>query len=148
MSASTAPADTAQNEGEPSKADAQLLHAVRWGVIADVRKALADGASVHACDEAGRPALVIAAYANHPVIFQVLLDEGADLDCADANGNTAVMHCCLKGHLPLLQLCITMGAKLNKPNKFDKEPAFMAMQHGHTACSDALVKAGALEEDE
>jgi hypothetical protein len=96
--------------GKPASA-AKLLAAVADGNLQGVRQQIGAGADVDAMDEAGSPALVLAAKLNHPAILKELLAAGPEeVDQADSDGLAALHYACIEGRKKLVELLLGHGA--------------------------------------
>ena len=87
-----------------SPLDEDLLNMAGKGQTALVEVLLELGADVHAKDENGQTALMIATAEGHPETVAALLDAGADVNVEDKNGGTALMIAERNGHTEMVEL--------------------------------------------
>ena len=93
---------------------ADWFEVAREGSAEDVQAALDAGANVHARDDDGRTALMLAAWLNeNPEVVQVLLDAGANLETRDSFGATVLMLAAWLNENPdVVQVLLDAGANL------------------------------------
>src|SRR5262245_38112799 len=90
-SAGQLPPSQAGATSSPTNAnDTLLLEAAMLGQVADVRRAMAAGANLHAQGDSGSTPLALAAAHGHLEIVTILLAAGADVSLTDRAGGTAL----------------------------------------------------------
>ena len=100
----------------------RLQYAITQGDQEDVRALLGRGADLHQCGSYNALPLTLAARYNNPVIIDILLEAGAEINAADSDGYTALMeaaNCMVSGSLKLL---IKHGAKVNAQSESGATP--------------------------
>lgn len=117
-----------------SMAVAGPLHdAAQDGDAVRVAAALQSGASITEADEAGEPALMIAALAGHADVVALLLDKGVDIGIRNKGGLTALHAAAYGGHLDVVQLLVSRGAEVNdEKNYYRMSPLHAAAEEGRT----------------
>jgi ankyrin repeat protein len=121
-----------------------LISICSRGVLADVKKAVGEGADVNAADAAGRTALLEAAWNGNADIVKYLLEQGAAPNAADKSGFTPVMRGAEGGYLPVVNALIAKGADVNcRGHVRGTTPLMLAAEHGHVKIISALLAAGA-----
>ncbi|MBQ9579009.1 MAG: ankyrin repeat domain-containing protein [Ottowia sp.] len=94
--------------------DAEFLALCKKGTVAQVRKALKDGANPNARNERGAPALFLAlGNEKNPEVLKALLDAGADPNARDKDGKTALMAATLDDNPPAIWALLKAGADVN-----------------------------------
>ena len=90
------------------------------GDISEIRRLIVQGAAVQGaavCASVNvntNTPLLLAADAGHADVVAVLLDSGADVDCADDTGWTALMWASFRGHEEIVTYLLDRGANPNK----------------------------------
>lgn len=113
---------------------ADPLHdAARAGDRERVVEALQSGANIAKADNAGEPALLIAALVGHRDIVGLLLDKGADIEIRNKGGLTALHAAAYGGHLAIVELLVSRGADVNDAkNYYHMSPLHAAAEEGRT----------------
>ncbi len=80
--------------------------------------------------------------------IRFLLDRGADVNAANGAGQTALMTAAYSDIVPAetVKLLIDRGAEVNARSRQNETALRFALQRGHTASVDLLLRAGAIEE--
>lgn len=94
----------------------EFLRAVRTGNV--TRVALLNSGHpefdlANTLSPVGTPAIWSAAFRDHSVIVEYLIDAGADVDAKNRNGTTSAYVAAQKGNVMILDLLIEAGADLN-----------------------------------
>ncbi|XP_067951253.1 ankyrin repeat and SOCS box protein 3-like isoform X2 [Watersipora subatra] len=119
-----------------------LINAVRHLKYDEIRRLLQQDVSmVDEQDHSGKTALHYAAMSGFCI--ELLLEYDPYIDMEDNNGNTPLLLACAEGRCRIIQLFITAGADMNKPNVANKRPITLLTQKGHVQCTDIAVKRGA-----
>ncbi|MBB4289858.1 ankyrin repeat protein [Rhizobium leguminosarum] len=109
-----------------------LDEAAKDGDLARVEQLLDRGADVSEADEAGEPALIIAALAGHADVVALLLDRGADIEARNKGGLTALHAAAYAGNLKVVELLVADGADVNdSKNFYQMSPLHGAAEEGH-----------------
>ena len=78
--------------------------------------------SLYKKDKFGRPLLYIAARNGHFKVCEILLENGADVNCLDENGSTPLHAASYHGHKDIINLLISYGANINHKNYLGETP--------------------------
>jgi ankyrin repeat protein len=124
----------------PTELDLQLIRAAGTGDLEAVRTLLAQGASVHAQDERGRTALVVAAYRNDLPSVAVLIEAGADVNRQDDTQQSAYLIATSEGYLELLLRTLQAGADVHSKDSFNGTGLIRAADRGHVEIIEELLK--------
>jgi ankyrin repeat protein len=124
--------------------DLPLIAAAARGDAGEVRRLLAQGASVRATDERGRTPLVAAAYGNHLETARRLLRAGADPDEKDATVQSAYLIATSEvGDDPrLLALLLAAGADVTARDSFNGTGLIRAAERGFPRVVRLLLRSG------
>ncbi|MDR0307205.1 MAG: ankyrin repeat domain-containing protein [Chitinispirillales bacterium] len=121
-----------------------LINACSKGNLADVKKAVSEGADVNKPDLAGRSALLEAAWNGNADIVKFLLEQGADPNSADKSGFTPVMRAAEEGHHLIVASLIQKGANVNNRGYVrGTTPLMLAAENGHLKVITVLLDSGA-----
>jgi ankyrin repeat protein len=115
--------------------------AVGGGDVEAVKEFLADGADVHAKDDAygGFTPLHIAA---NKEVAELLIANGADVNAKDDGGVTPLHGAATLGHKEIAELLIAKGADVNAKTNDGYTPLDRAILNDHTEIADILRKHG------
>ena len=108
-----------------------------------VHKLVELGVNVHAVDNVGRTALMVAAQRGDAFVVQELYKVGARLDTDDKDGNTAVMLAAIGGYWDVVHELVEGGATLDMCDKGGKTAMMLAAGEGHELVVAELIQAGA-----
>jgi ankyrin repeat protein len=75
-------------------------------------------------------------------VIQILVNNGAELNCQDQYGRTPFYLACIKGNIPALSLLKNLGADVNKLIALGFHPIHGAIHNGHTNIIEELLKFG------
>jgi ankyrin repeat protein len=128
-----------------SAAIAGPLHdAAKEGEVDKAKQLLDQGAALAEPDQAGEPALLIAALAGHAGVVALLLDRGTDIHIRNEGGLTALHAAAFGGHLDVVELLIERGAAVNETkNLYHMSPLHAAAEEGHREVVELLLAKGA-----
>jgi ankyrin repeat protein len=128
-----------------SAAFAGPLHdAAKDGEVDKAKQLLDQGAALAEPDQAGEPALLIAALAGHADVVALLLDRGTDVHIRNKGGLTALHAAAFGGHLDIVELLIGRGAAVNDTkNLYHMSPLHAAAEEGHREVVELLMAKGA-----
>lgn len=88
--------------------------------------------------------LLIVSAGGYKECAELLLDAGADVDCADENGNTPLILATTNNHEDLVEYILTKPVNINKQNlRFLEAPIHKATENGNLTIVKGLVAAGA-----
>ena len=119
-----------------------FFHDVSEGRIKEVRAWLETGQDVDKVDTYGNTALLLAAEKGHPLICQMLIDFGANLNHKNtAVGWTALHYAAYEGHAEVINLLLEFGAVPDKVDNSGDTPESWAEEWGNKGCSDILKEA-------
>jgi ankyrin repeat protein len=115
-----------------SAASAGPLHdAARNGDVEQARELIEAGTNVAELNEAGEPALLIAALAAKKDVVVLLLEKGADIEIRNKGGLTALHAAAYGGHLDIVELLVSKGAVINDDKNFyHMSPLHAAAEEG------------------
>jgi uncharacterized protein len=121
-----------------------LHDAAKSGDVDEAKQLLDQGAALAEPDQAGEPALLIAALNGHADVIALLLDRGADVNVRNKGGLTALHAAAYGGHVDLVELLIERGAPVNESeNLYHMSPLHAAAEEGHTEVVELLMAKGA-----
>ncbi len=128
--------------------DRTTMPPLHWAVVRgdrkDVRRLLqADAAAARRRDALERTPLHYAAMRGDPVLVQVLLVAGAEVNAKDWLRITALHLACREGDVPVAQELIRAGADVNAPDTDGSRPVHVAACSGSVRLLDVLFQAGA-----
>jgi ankyrin repeat protein len=109
----------------------KLIEASWFGRTEIVEKLLNEGANVHAKDEDGYTALMMASENGHTEIVEKLLEGGANVDEKHDNGNTALIYATVSSRPETVAMLLTWGADVNMRYGITGTP-FMFTNDGYT----------------
>ncbi|HEX2729394.1 MAG TPA: ankyrin repeat domain-containing protein [Rubrobacteraceae bacterium] len=136
-------AGTAPPAGDArDEADMKLIPAAAQGDVNTVTRLLDEGASVDARDEAGRTALVAAAYENRLEVAKVLIKAGADVNAKDETEQSAYLISTAEvGDDPrLLRLTLNNGANIGSLDSYNGTGLIRAADRGYVEVVEELLK--------
>lgn len=113
-------AQTAGSQSVEDLAKEHLLNACSRGLLDEVKKAIAAGASIEDSrdGESGNTPLMWAAYYGHEKIASFLIKKGANVDALSLNGlNFALLLASFRGHRDIVELLLKRGANVDLQNK-------------------------------
>jgi hypothetical protein len=122
--------------------DAQLIRAAEAGDAAQVRKLLAQGASVKARDARGRTALLAATQGNRVDAARLLISAGADVNAQDDIRDSPYLLAGARGYLEILRMTLAAGADLKSTNRYGGTALIPACHYGHVETVRELLKTG------
>lgn len=133
---------------EQDKLNVKLWQAARDGRIADVEKALGQGADINYADVWGKTVLIKAIMEQHADVALLLIGKSPDLNLCDKGGQSALMWACESSPLPeVAEALIAKGADLDIVNDNDRWTALMKAAYynnpGHAEIARMLIEAGA-----
>ena len=108
-----------------------------------VNKLVELGVNVHAVDNGGRTALMVAAQSGDAFVVHGLIQVGARLDTEDEDGNTAIMLAAIGGRLDVVSVLVKAGAKLDVCDKGGNTAIMHAAVKGDTNVASQLFEASA-----
>ncbi|WP_434752822.1 ankyrin repeat domain-containing protein [Paenibacillus amylolyticus] len=109
----------------------QLLSAAEAKDTEGIVKLLQEGADVHAQDQSGRTALMIATYNQDTASVQKLIEAGADVNQQDDMLNSPFLYAGAEGYLDILKLTIQAGADPSITNRYGGTALIPASEHGY-----------------
>jgi uncharacterized protein len=132
----------------PSQTEAEayagLLAAASRGDAAEIRRLLADGATVATRDGHGRTPLHVAAHGGHHAAARALLAGGADPNALDSRRYDLLTIAAVRDDLEMVRLGLAAGANprgITSP--YDGTALIAAAHLGHVAVVRELIRAGA-----
>ena len=122
-----------------------LMYSSRFELTGLVR-ALLDGPDLETINQAterGDTALFIASHEGHPLVVQLLLDKGADIDARTELGQTPLMRAAARGKKETAQLLLEKGANKDARDKFGWTPLITAAVREKKEIVQLLLEKGA-----
>ncbi len=117
--------------------------AAKKGDIEAIKQYLADNANVNSKDSKGMTPLHAAAIRNHKEIAQLLIAEGADVDCRAESDDTTPLHQAAGGgHKSVCELLIQNGSDINAICKFGS-PLDVSIHFNQDETAELLKRLGA-----
>jgi len=145
-------AETPQEAKEALKArnipftDKDFIKAINHGDPEVVDLFLRAGMNVHAEDELGTPAIIIALKKGYTVVARILLNSGADPNARDKMGFTPLLLACGKptfGYKALAERLIHKGADINVRDRLGWTPLLLSLSGGTAEIAEILIDRGA-----
>ena len=116
-----------------------LRHAVQYGKIEGVKKAIAAGVDVNAKDEDGGTPLLYATLSGHKEVAELLIAKGADVNAKNEDGHTPLHYAAVMGHKEIAELLIAKGADVNAKGVNGVTPLFGAAWGGRKEIAELLI---------
>jgi ankyrin repeat protein len=121
----------------------ELMRAVVFGSLDDVRKALASGEELSAQDCWGRTALHIAVSAGWLEAVEAIVAAGGDIEQRGPCGKTNLMYAVRGNHAEMLRWLIARGASVKEVDDFGDDALMVAASYGAADCCRELLENGA-----
>ncbi|GAC81689.1 hypothetical protein SAMN04488550_3688 [Gordonia malaquae] len=123
-------------------ATARLHVAASSGDVAEVRRAIADGADLESRGAEGRTPLVVATKNQDAASALALLDAGADPNAKDDLQDSAFLYAGAEGFDTILHGTLRHGADVTSLNRYGGTALIPAAEHAHTSTISILINAG------
>ncbi|TWU48894.1 Phosphocholine transferase AnkX [Rubripirellula tenax] len=123
--------------------DLRLHRAAQSENLADVEKAIGEGADLDVPNVYGITPLWIACSNGNRDIAVAMLKNGADANKEVAGGESPLLTAARVGSRPIVEALIGHGAKLNHTERKGQTALMWAAAEGNTDVVDALIEAGA-----
>lgn len=123
-----------------SQRDQALIAAAGEGNLDEVRRLLAEGASVTAQDGRGATALIAAAYSNRIEVARTLIAAGADVNVQDDSRQSAYLITTSEGYEELLDITLQAGADVHRTDSYNGTGLIRAADRGHAGIIERLLK--------
>ena len=135
--------DVIRHEHEkPYMPDYEILKGAESGNCTRISLALKKGAALHAKNNQGVSALIIAANNGHHEAVKVLIDAGAHIDDYSNNGRTPLIWAAWWGHLKVVEVLLNHNAHVNEQDNHGMTPLMSATVNGHIGVVELLLKHG------
>jgi len=123
----------------------QGLHlAAHQGDVAAARNLIDDKADLESRDSSGRTPIIVAAFASHENVVQLLKDAGADINALEDQAYDVVTIASVANDLPMLDLALKLGANSgNVTSPYDGTALIAAAHLGHHRVVKRLIEAKA-----
>ncbi len=143
VSSSIAIAQSAPSPGEIARYSG-LLKAAHQGDLDTAFTLIEAGSDLETRDGSGRTPLIVAAFASHDDIVELLAKAGADMNALEHSAYDIVTIASVANDVPLLKLAIENGASAaNITSPYDGTALIAAAHLGHHEVVDVLIKADA-----
>ena len=139
----TAAAQVGPSSLEVSKYDGLHL-AAHNGDIAEAKKLIDNSADLEARDGAGRTPIIVAAFASHESMVELLQKAGADMNAMEHRAYDVVTIAAVANDLPMLDIVLELGANSgNVTSPYDGTALIAAAHLGHHQVVKKLIDAKA-----
>lgn len=136
-------ADLSSGETSRRDLDRALQTAAEKGDLDAVLSLLARGADADQSGDAGRNAVINAAWRGRQRIIMLLLERGVATELPDDDGRTPLIWAAINGHDTVVQDLVASGANPNKKDRDGSTALIRAAWNGHTTVVSQLIGAGA-----
>lgn len=136
-------ADLASGETTRRDLDRALQAAAEKGDLEAVLSLLARGADADQSGDAGRNAVINAAWRGRQQIIRLLLERGVETELPDTDGRTPLIWAAINGHDTIVTDLVASGANPNKRDRDGSTALIRAAWNGHASVVSQLVGAGA-----
>lgn len=126
----------------PYMPDYELLKGSEHGNVTRISLSLEKGAALHAKNNNGVSALIIAANNGHHEAVKVLLNAGAHIDDYSNNGRTPLIWAAWWGHIKVVEVLLEYNALVNEKDNHGMTPLMSATVNGHIGVVELLLKHG------
>ena len=120
-----------------------LMKAVAFGTLADVQKAVGQGADLEAQDYWERTAWLFAIQTGDVAKAQFLRDQGANCNARGRCGKPPLFYAIENNHPKMLQWLLGIGTDVEQTDDFRDTALMTAAEYDNVEAVDALLKAGA-----
>lgn len=135
--------DLTSGENSRRDLDRALQTAAEKGDLDAVLSLLARGADADESGDAGRNAVINAAWRGRQRIIQLLLERGVATELPDDDGRTPLIWAAINGHDTIVSDLVTSGANPNKRDRNGTTALIRAAWNGHTSVVSQLIGADA-----
>eukprot|EP01042_Synura_sphagnicola_P036385 gene36385-biopygen3899 len=123
--------------------DEVFLELVKKGDVKQVAAALRLKPDlILAKDDNDNVALIWASCYGPASIVELLLNNGADVNCKNKDGETPLNYASMWGHTAIVEMLLDRGASINHRNEDGGEALFHASVYQHTAIEEMLLERG------
>lgn len=136
-------ADLATGETSRRDLDRALQEAAEKGDLDAVLSLLSRGADADQSGDAGRNAVINAAWRGRQRIIQLLLERGVETELPDDDGRTPLIWAAINGHDTIVTDLVAGGANPNKRDRNGGTALIRAAWNGHSSVVSQLIGAGA-----
>lgn len=136
-------ADLATGETSRRDLDRALQAAAEKGDLDAVQSLLARGADADESGDAGRNAVINAAWRGRQRIIQLLLERGVTTESPDDDGRTPLLWAAINGHDAIVTDLVAGGANPNKRDRDGGTALIRAAWNGHISVVSQLIAASA-----
>lgn len=130
-------------EQQPTTLDGMLRIAAERGDFDNILRLLHAGANPEAPDQAGRTALINAAWRGRKSAVTLLVDLGTDPGVMDKARRTPLMWSAINGHASVARVMADAGADTDRRDADELTPLMRAAWNGHAEVVRILLAAGA-----
>jgi len=123
--------------------DARLIAAAGAGNLAELVRAIDEGANIDAADKLKRTAIFAAAFTNRPTVIKELAGRGARIDDKDTAGMSPLHAAVATGSGDALLALIKLRADVNGRDVSGRTPLHIAAATNQVALVDLLLTHGA-----
>jgi uncharacterized protein len=129
----------AEAKSAAKSADEKLIAAATAGNCDAVRRALAEGADIHAVNARGHTSMTIAITNDDAVLAAALLDAGYPIDGPDG-GTSPLMVAAGWGAMRIADLLIRRGADVNHKDNFGEDALCWALEYNYPKVAEMLLE--------
>ena len=95
--------------------------------------------TVYSCDDRGCTALHVGCLFGRPLVVELLINSGANVNASDYSGSTALHYAAAKGHQNALLLLLHSQAIIDARDSDGNTALHLACNNGHEDCVKALL---------
>ncbi len=121
----------------------ELMKAVAFGTLIDVRRTIEQGADLEAKDHWGRTALLIAIQTGDVFKAHFLLDHGANSEARGRCGKPPLFYAIENNRLAMLEWLLGTGIDVEQTDEFGDTPLITAAEYDNVQAVELLLTAGA-----
>ncbi len=121
----------------------RLIRSVALGSLADVEKAVGNGAFLEDRDHRSRTAWLLAVQTGDIAKARYLMECGADTAACGHCGHPSLFFAIANHHIPMLEWLLKIGTPVDQTDEFGTTVLMAAIEHGNAEALNILLTAGA-----